>query len=115
MTTATRSRVHRSVSNPLAIAPWRRACSMRARSAGDSLGSGPVGAPAGQGVPPAFLEAGVPDMGALARDAELVGDLGLGAALGEQLGRVQSSDLTPHQPSRQPNPRTSNKPAHRVS
>jgi hypothetical protein len=32
-------------------------------------------------------------MGALARDAELVGDLGLSAALGEQLGRLQPSGL----------------------
>ena len=35
----------------------------------------------------------MPDMGALAGHAELVGDLGLGAALGEQLGRVQASGL----------------------
>jgi hypothetical protein len=83
--------------------------------------------PAAQGVHAALSEAGVPDMGALARDAELVGDLGLGAALGEQLGRLQPSGLkggtllgrawaavgwhrrtlTHHQSSRQPNPRNS--------
>jgi hypothetical protein len=50
-------------------------------------------APAAQGLHPALLEAGVPDMGALAGHAELVDDLGLGAALGEQLGRVQPSVL----------------------
>jgi hypothetical protein len=33
-------------------------------------------------------------MGALAGDTELVGDLGLGAALGEQFGRFQPSGLT---------------------
>jgi hypothetical protein len=32
-------------------------------------------------------------MGALARDAEFLGDLGLGAALGEQLGRLEPSGL----------------------
>ena len=66
-------------------------------------------------------------MGALAGHAELAGDLGLGAALGEQLGGTQASGLqggtllgregaadgghrqtfAHHQPSRQPNPRTS--------
>jgi hypothetical protein len=75
-----------------------------------------------------LLEAGVPDVSALARDAELVGDLGLGATLGEQLGRLEPSSLkggtllgrvgaaggrhrrtlVHHQPSRQPNPRNSN-------
>jgi arginase family enzyme len=63
----------------------------------------------------------------LAGDTELAGDLGLGAALGEQLGGTQPSrltgralilgtgaaggrhhpTLTQHQPSRQPNPRNS--------
>jgi hypothetical protein len=33
-------------------------------------------------------------MGALAGDTELVGDLGLGAAPGEQLSRTQPSGLT---------------------
>jgi hypothetical protein len=66
-------------------------------------------------------------MGALAGDAKFVGDLGLGATLGEQLGRLEPSGLkggtllgrvgaaggrhrrtlTHHQPSRQPNPRNS--------
>jgi hypothetical protein len=32
-------------------------------------------------------------MGALAGHAELVGDLGLGVALGEQLGRLEPLDL----------------------
>ena len=32
-------------------------------------------------------------MGALAGHAELVGDLGLGVALGEQLGRLEPSGL----------------------
>jgi hypothetical protein len=35
----------------------------------------------------------VPDLGALARHAEFVGDFGLGAALGEQLGRLEASGL----------------------
>jgi hypothetical protein len=34
------------------------------------------------------------DVGALAGHPELVGDLGLGAALGEQLGRLQPSGFT---------------------
>jgi hypothetical protein len=41
----------------------------------------------------AFFEAGVPNVGALAGDAQLVGDLGLGAALGEQLGGLQPAGL----------------------
>ena len=49
--------------------------------------------PAAQGVNPALLEAAVPDMRALAGYAELAGDLGLGAALGEQLGRLEASGL----------------------
>jgi hypothetical protein len=49
--------------------------------------------PAAQRLDAALLEAGVPDMCALARDAELVGDLGLGATLGEQLGRLEPSCL----------------------
>ena len=36
----------------------------------------------------------MPEVRALASDAELVGDLGLGAALGEQLGRLEPSRLT---------------------
>jgi len=40
-----------------------------------------------------LLEAGVPDVGALAGHAEFLGDLGLGTALGEQLGRLQPSGL----------------------
>ena len=35
----------------------------------------------------------MPDMGALAGDAELVGDLGLGVGLGEQLGCLEPSGL----------------------
>jgi hypothetical protein len=97
---------------------------------GRQLGVRPRGPPAAQGLHPAFFEAGVPDMRALAGHAELVGDLGLGAALGEQLGRAQPSGLkgcalilgagaavgrhrrtlTHHQPSRQPNPRNSISP-----
>ena len=50
-------------------------------------------APAAQSLDAALLEAGVPDVRALARDAELVGDLGLGVALGEQLGRLEPSGL----------------------
>jgi hypothetical protein len=42
--------------------------------------------PTAQGIYPALLEAGVPDVGALAGHAKFVGDFGLGAALGEQLG-----------------------------
>src|SRR5918995_1639611 len=77
---------------------------------------------------PARLEAGVPEVGALAGHAEGAGNLGLGAALGEQFGRLEPSDLkggtlfgrvgaaggrhrrtlTHDQPSRQPNPRNSN-------
>jgi hypothetical protein len=48
---------------------------------------------AAQGVHAALGEAGGPHVDALAGDAELVGDLGLGTALGEQLGRLQSSGL----------------------
>jgi hypothetical protein len=40
-----------------------------------------------------LLEAGVPDMGALAGHAQLMSHLGLGTALGEQLGRLEPSDL----------------------
>ena len=91
---------------------------------GRQLGIGTGGTPAAQRLDAALGEAGVPDMGALARDAELAGDLGLGAALGEQLGRLEASSLkggtlfgwtgaaggrhrrtlTQHQPSRQLNP-----------
>jgi hypothetical protein len=74
--------VHRSVSNPFARPPWSSACSTLASWAADSLGSGPVG-PRLRKALPRLLEAGVPDLGALARHAEFVGDLGLGAALGE--------------------------------
>jgi hypothetical protein len=83
--------------------------------------------PTAQSIHPALLKAGVPDVGALTRHAEGASDLGLGAALGEQLGRLEPSDLkgstllgrvgaaggrhrrtlTHHQPSRQPNPRNS--------
>jgi hypothetical protein len=49
--------------------------------------------PTAQGVHAALLEAGVPDMRALAGHAEGVGDLGLGVALGEQLGGLQASGL----------------------
>jgi hypothetical protein len=91
------------------------------------IGVGAGRATTPQGLDTAPLEAGVPDMGALAGDTELAGDLGLGAALGEQLGRLQASGLeggavigragaagsrhrrtlTRHLPSRQPNPRNS--------
>jgi hypothetical protein len=57
MTTATRSRVHRLVSNPLAWAPCSRACSTVASWAADNPDPGPVGAPAAQGVHAALLEA----------------------------------------------------------
>jgi hypothetical protein len=40
-----------------------------------------------------LLPGGVPDVRTLARDTELAGDLGLGTALGEQLGRFQTSGL----------------------
>ena len=43
---------------------------------------------------PLSLPAGVPAAGALARDVQLPGDLGLGAALGEQLGGAFSAGLT---------------------
>jgi hypothetical protein len=69
----------------------------------------------------------VPEVRALTRYAEFVGDLGLGVALGEQLGRLEPSGLqgdtllgrvgaagsgyrrtlTYHHPSRQSNPRNS--------
>jgi hypothetical protein len=84
-------------------------------------------APTTQGVHAASLPGGMPDMGALAGDAQLLGDVGLGVALGEQLGRLEPSalkggpllgragaaggrhrrTLTQHPPSRQPNPRNS--------
>jgi hypothetical protein len=83
--------------------------------------------PAAQSLDAALLEAGVPDVRALARDTEGAGDLGLGVALGEQLGRLEPSGLkggtffgragaaggrhrrtlTHHPSSRQPNPRNS--------
>jgi len=123
MTTATRSRVHRSVSNPFALAPEQGLLDA-GQVASRQFGIGAGRPPAAQGIDPARLEAGVPDMGALAGHAELVGDLGLGAALGEQLGRLQASGLqggtllgrvgaagsrhrqtlTHRQPNRQPNP-----------
>jgi hypothetical protein len=40
-----------------------------------------------------LLPGGVPDVRTLARDTELVGDLGLGTALSEQLGRFQAAGL----------------------
>jgi hypothetical protein len=78
-----------------------------------------------------LFEADAPDVCALAGHAEGAGDLGLGVALGEQLGRLEPSGLkggtpilgagaadgrhrrtlTQQQPSRQPNPRNSNKGA----
>jgi hypothetical protein len=94
---------------------------------GRQLGIGAGRAAAAQGVHTALLEPGVPDVRALAGHTELLGDLGLGAALGEQLGRLEPSGLksstllgrveaalgghrrtlTHHPPSRQPNPRNS--------
>jgi hypothetical protein len=49
--------------------------------------------PAAQSLDAALGEAGVPDVRALARDTEGAGDLGLGVALGEQLGRLEPSGL----------------------
>jgi hypothetical protein len=43
MTTAMRSRAHSSPTNPLVVAPSRRACSTRPSWGSDSLGAGPVG------------------------------------------------------------------------
>ncbi len=95
---------------------------------GRQLGIWAGGTPPPPGIYPALFEPGVPDVGALAGHAELAGDLGLGTALAEQLGRLEPSGLqgdallaragatsgrhrrtlTQHQPSRQPNPRNSN-------
>jgi hypothetical protein len=94
---------------------------------GRQLGIRAGGTAAAQGVHTALLEAGVPDMGALAADTELMGDLGPGTALGEQFSGTKAAGLaggtllgstgaaggrhrrtlTHHQPSRQPNPRNS--------
>jgi hypothetical protein len=60
---------------------------------GRQLGVGTGGTAAAQGIHPALEVAAVPAVGALAGHAELVGDLGLGAALGEQLGRLEPSGL----------------------
>ena len=60
---------------------------------GRQLGIGAGRTPAAQRLDAALGEAGVPDMGALTGHAEFVGDLGLGAALGKQLGRLQASGL----------------------
>jgi hypothetical protein len=62
------------------------------------LGGRQLGVRAGRattahGIHPTLLEPGVPGMGTLTRDAELVGALGLGAAEGEQLGRLQAPYL----------------------
>jgi hypothetical protein len=57
------------------------------------LGIGPGRTSTAQGIHPALFEAGVPEMGALARDAEGAGDLGLAVALGEQLGCLEPSGL----------------------
>jgi hypothetical protein len=56
------------------------------------IGTGRV--PAAQRIRPAWRKAGVPEVGALAGHAELAGDLGLAAALGEQFGGTKASDLT---------------------
>ena len=79
-----RARVQWSVSKPWARAPWRSAWSMAASWASDRRGAGPVGPAAAQRVQPAGAPAGVPAADVLAGDAELVGDLGLGAAGGKQ-------------------------------
>jgi hypothetical protein len=123
ITTATHARVHRSVSNSLARAPCSRACSTLGAGRPTAWDRGPS-VPTAQGIDTALLKTGMPDMGALVGHAELAGSLGLGAALGEQLGGAQPSGLTggtlilgldaggrhrrtltQHQPSRQPNPR----------
>jgi hypothetical protein len=93
------------------------------------LGVGAGWPAAAQGVHAALGEAAMPAADGLRGDAQLAGDLGLGAALGEQLGGAQASGLacgaflgragaaagrhprmlTHHPPSSHLNPRNSNK------
>jgi hypothetical protein len=54
---------------------------------------GPGRTPTTQGIHAALREAGVPEVGPPAGHAEGAGDLGLGAALGEQLSRLEPSGL----------------------
>jgi hypothetical protein len=72
------------VSNPLAIALSSRGFLDLGELGGRQLGVGTGGTAAAQGIHPALEVAAVPAVGALAGHAELVGDLGLGAALGER-------------------------------
>jgi hypothetical protein len=95
MTSAMRSSVHSSPTNPLAVAPSSRGLFHGGELGVRKLGCRAARPAAAQRLGAALLPAGVPDAHGLGRDLELAGDLGLVDAGGEQLGRPQPAGLEP--------------------
>jgi hypothetical protein len=94
MTRATLARVHKSLGNPLALAPASRTCSTSASCSGQLLGRHPWPAArrptATQRLHAALLPAPIPVAHVAPVGAQLTGDLCLGHLAGEQLCRSQA-------------------------
>jgi hypothetical protein len=78
------------VSNPCTRAPCLSACLTASSWASDKRGACPVGPALRNPSSPRARPLGMPAAGVLAGDTKLVGDLGLGAAGGEQLTGLQT-------------------------